>query len=168
MQTIIKPKAQWQNIHLAPQDMQGLRDFASCDGQSQVALFVGSAGTRKTLAAEVVAGQLNRNLMRVDLASIVSKYVGETEKNLDKLFRQAQCSDAVLLFDEADALFGKRTDVKDAHDRYSNMENASVSILLNKYRVAVIFSVRQIDSSIRTTFPRCSIISFFSSKSDDD
>jgi len=90
----------------------------------KVALFHGAPGTGKTLAAHVLAAALARDLLRVDLGQLVSKYIGETEKNLDRVFAAARASGAVLLFDEADALFGERSEVKDAHDRYANLEVA--------------------------------------------
>jgi hypothetical protein len=86
------------------------------------ALFSGPPGTGKTLAAFWLAASLNRDALRIDLGQVASKYIGETEKNLDAVFKRAERSDAVLLFDEADALFGKRTDVRDSHDRYANLE----------------------------------------------
>ena len=89
-----------------------------------VALFHGPTGTGKTLAAQALARELGLDVVRVDLASVVSKYIGETEKNLAALFADAERSGAVLLFDEADALFGKRSEVKDSHDRYANIEVA--------------------------------------------
>ena len=89
-----------------------------------LALFAGESGTGKTLSAEVVAAELGLDLYVVHLSSLVDKYVGETEKNLERIFTEADRADAVLLFDEADAVFGKRSEVKDAHDRYANMECA--------------------------------------------
>jgi SpoVK/Ycf46/Vps4 family AAA+-type ATPase len=86
------------------------------------ALFSGESGTGKTMAAEVIANDLQLNLYRIDLSAVVSKYIGETEKNLRKLFDAAERGGAILFFDEADALFGKRTEVKDSHDRYANIE----------------------------------------------
>jgi hypothetical protein len=86
------------------------------------ALFAGESGTGKTTAAEVIANELRLDLYRIDLASVVSKYIGETEKNLRRLFDAAEDGGAILFFDEADALFGKRSEVKDAHDRYANIE----------------------------------------------
>lgn len=86
------------------------------------ALFSGPPGTGKTLAAQIMANQLGIDLYRIDLSTIVSKYVGETEKNLEHIFTQAAASNAILFFDEADAIFGKRSEVKDAHDRYANIE----------------------------------------------
>ena len=93
------------------------------------ALFAGESGTGKTMAAEILAGELRLDLYRIDLSSTVSKYIGETEKNLRRLFDAAERSGAILLFDEADALFGKRSEVKDSHDRYANIE---VSYLLQR------------------------------------
>jgi SpoVK/Ycf46/Vps4 family AAA+-type ATPase len=87
-----------------------------------IALFHGAAGTGKTMAAEVIAKELGVDIYRIDLSAVVSKYIGETEKNLDRAFSAASKSGAVLLLDEADALFGKRTDVKDSHDRHANAE----------------------------------------------
>ena len=88
------------------------------------ALFAGPSGTGKTMAAEVLAGELGLDLYTVDLATVVDKYVGETEKNLDRIFAEAERVNGVILFDEADALFGKRSEVSDAHDRYANVEVA--------------------------------------------
>ncbi len=92
-------------------------------------LFAGPSGTGKTLASEVIAADLCLDLYCVDLAQVVSKYIGETEKNLDRVFEAAETANAVLFFDEADALFGKRSEVKDAHDRYANLE---IAYLLQK------------------------------------
>lgn len=86
------------------------------------ALFAGGSGTGKTMAAEVLANDLRLNLYRIDLSAVVSKYIGETEKNLRRLFDAAENGGAILFFDEADALFGKRSEVKDSHDRYANIE----------------------------------------------
>jgi AAA+ superfamily predicted ATPase len=91
-------------------------------GKGMVALFAGPSGTGKTLSAEILAHELGLDLYRVDLSSVVSKYIGETEKHLEQVFADAQDSSAILFFDEADALFGKRSEVKDAHDRYANIE----------------------------------------------
>ena len=86
------------------------------------ALFAGESGTGKTMAAEVLANELRPDLYRIDLSAVVSKYIGETEKNLRRLFDAAEDGGAILFFDEADALFGKRSEVKDSHDRYANIE----------------------------------------------
>ena len=93
------------------------------------ALFAGASGTGKTMAAEVLAQELQLDLYRIDLSAVVSKYIGETEKNLRRVFDAAEAGGAILLFDEADALFGKRSEVKDSHDRHANIE---VSYLLQR------------------------------------
>jgi SpoVK/Ycf46/Vps4 family AAA+-type ATPase len=98
-------------------------------GRGVAALFAGQSGTGKTMAAEVIATDLGLELYKIDLAGLVSKYIGETEKNLAKIFEEASDTNAILFFDEADAVFGKRTEVKDSHDRYANIE---VSYLLQK------------------------------------
>ncbi len=92
-------------------------------------LFSGPPGTGKTMAAEVIAGELGLDLYKIDLSTVISKYIGETEKNLEKIFEEAESSNAILFFDEADAIFGKRSEVKDAHDRYANVE---ISYLLQR------------------------------------
>ncbi|WP_373986941.1 ATP-binding protein [Duganella sp. BuS-21] len=113
--------------HIVGRDWADGSVHARCIGVK--ALFVGASGTGKTLSAEAVACALGLDLFRIDLAGIVSKYIGETEQNLDRVFAAAEYANAVLFFDEADALFGKRSEVKDAHDRYANTE---VAYLLQK------------------------------------
>ncbi len=98
-------------------------------GKGLNALFSGPPGTGKTMAAEVIAHELRLDLYRIDLSQVISKYIGETEKNLDRIFAAAETSNSILLFDEADALFGKRSEVRDSHDRYANIE---ISYLLQK------------------------------------
>lgn len=98
------------------------------------ALFSGPSGTGKTMAAEVIACDLRVDLYRIDLSQVVSKYIGETEKNLQRVFDAAEEGGAVLLFDEADALFGKRSDVKDSHDRYANIEVSYLLQRMESYR----------------------------------
>jgi SpoVK/Ycf46/Vps4 family AAA+-type ATPase len=85
-------------------------------------LFCGDSGTGKTVAAEMLARDLRRDLYRVDLGTVISKYIGETEKNLERIFDAARKIDAILFFDEADALFGRRTEVRDGNDRYANLD----------------------------------------------
>ncbi len=127
-------------------------------------LFAGESGTGKTMAAEVLAGELGLELFRVDLATIVSKWIGETEKNLDRVFAAADGSNAILFFDEADALFGKRSDVSDAHDRYANLEVAYLLQKMEGYAGAAILAtnfrrniddafVRRLDFVIDFPFP---------------
>ncbi len=130
----------WNDLVLPPDVALQLREFARqvkhrarvygewgfdrklSAGKGTIAMFTGNSGTGKTLSAEVMAHELGLDLFRVDLSSVISKYIGETEKNLDRVFQDAQDSNAILFFDEADALFGKRSEVKDAHDRYANIE----------------------------------------------
>jgi SpoVK/Ycf46/Vps4 family AAA+-type ATPase len=97
---------------------------SSTRGRGLTALFAGDSGTGKTMSAEVMAGELGLDLYVIDLSTVIDKYVGETEKHLDRIFSEADRVNGVLLFDEADAVFGKRSDVKDSHDRYANVEVA--------------------------------------------
>ena len=92
-------------------------------------LFTGESGTGKTMAAAIIANELEMEIFKIDLSLLVSKYIGETEKNINRIFHEAKTSNAIIFFDEADAIFGKRTEIKDAHDRYANVE---VSYLLQK------------------------------------
>lgn len=103
------------------------RKLASSRGVT--VLFAGPPGTGKTMAAEIIAGELELDLYKIDLSTIVSKYIGETEKNIERIFQEAEQSNAILFFDEADALFGKRSEVRDSHDRYANIE---ISYLLQR------------------------------------
>jgi hypothetical protein len=136
----IEPKAGWDDLKLPDSEKILLRQIADQVGQRSTvyddwgfrqrmnrglsisALFTGESGTGKTMAAEVLAKELGLSLYRIDLSAVVSKYIGETEKNLRKLFDAAEDGGAILFFDEADALFGKRSEVKDSHDRYANIE----------------------------------------------
>ncbi len=108
--------------------------------QGMKVLFAGESGTGKTMAGQVLARDLGLELFRIDLATIVSKYIGETEKNLDRIFDAADGSNAILFFDEADALFGKRSEVRDSHDRYANLEVAYLLQKMESYAGAVILA----------------------------
>ncbi|MEX0828817.1 MAG: ATP-binding protein [Nitrospirales bacterium] len=110
------------------------------DSSGVVAVFSGASGTGKTMAAEVIARELRTSLVRVNLNHVVSTYIGETEKNLDRVIETARKKSAVLLFDEADALFGKRSEVKTSHDRYANIEVSAVVRKFEAYRGLVILS----------------------------
>ena len=143
----IEPAVAWEDLILPEPQRQILGEIAAhvrqrtrvyeswgfatkgARGLGLSALFAGESGTGKTMAAEVLAGELRLDLYRIDLSSVVSKYIGETEKNLRRVFDAAEEGGAILLFDEADALFGKRSEVKDSHDRYANIE---VSYLLQR------------------------------------
>ncbi len=138
----IEPDVQWEDLVLAPPVMRGLREVTARArhrdtvltewrmrrgggrGHGVTALFAGDSGTGKTMSAEVIAADLRLDLYTVNLATVVDKYIGETEKNLERIFAEAGGVNAVLFFDEADAIFGKRSDVRDAHDRYANIESA--------------------------------------------
>lgn len=109
-------------------------------GRGLSVLFCGPPGTGKTLAAAVLAGELGLDLCKVDLSGVVSKYIGETEKNLAKIFHEAESSNAILFFDEADALFGKRTEVSDARDRYANIETSYLLQKMEEYEGIVILA----------------------------
>jgi SpoVK/Ycf46/Vps4 family AAA+-type ATPase len=109
-------------------------------GKGLTILFSGSSGTGKTMAADIIAGELGLNLYKIDLSTVVSKYIGETEKNLSLVFQEAESSHSVLFFDEADALFGKRSDVKDAHDRYANIETGYLLQRMEEYEGIVILA----------------------------
>jgi ATPase family associated with various cellular activities (AAA) len=121
-------------------------------GCGLLALFSGPSGTGKTLAAEVIAGALGLDLFKIDLSSLVSKYIGETEKNLARVFEDGDRSGGILFFDEADAVFGKRTDVRDAHDRYANLEVNYLLQRIEDYPGVVILASnmgRNIDSAFQ-------------------
>jgi ATPase family associated with various cellular activities (AAA) len=138
----IEPSVGWDDLVLPPTCLEGLADLAlrvrhrdrvltgwgmrpgGGRGRGVTALFAGDSGTGKTMSAEVIAGHLGLDLYVIDLATVIDKYVGETEKNLERIFGEADGVNGVLLFDEADAIFGKRSEVRDAHDRYANIEVA--------------------------------------------
>ncbi|WP_457651879.1 ATP-binding protein [Rhodocaloribacter sp.] len=118
----------------------------SARGLGISALFTGQSGTGKTMAAEVLARELRLDLYRIDLSSVVSKYIGETEKNLRRVFDAAEEGGAILLFDEADALFGKRTEIKDSHDRYANIEVSYLLQRMEAYRGLAILTTNLKDA----------------------
>jgi hypothetical protein len=148
----IEPKATWEDIVLPPAEMKLLTQIADQVGKRSTvydewgfrektsrglginALFAGESGTGKTMAAEVLSHHLGLSLHRIDLSAVVSKYIGQTEKNLRRLFDAADNGGAVLFFDEADALFGKRSEVKDSHDRYANIEINYLLQRMESYR----------------------------------
>lgn len=147
MASKITPRYSWTDLILPDEQVKMLREMVdTVRYRSQVldewqarkklvssngitSLFVGSPGTGKTMAAEVMAGELEMDLYKIDLSGLVSKYIGETEKNLERVFSEADRSNAILFFDEADSIFGKRSEVKDARDRYANIE---ISYLLQR------------------------------------
>jgi len=141
--TRLDRNAHWDSLVLPPTTHDALRDFAGAMANSArifedwgfaaigrgrrggvTALFTGPSGTGKTMAAGIIARHAGYEIWRIDLSGLVSKYIGETEKNLERVFNAARASDVAILFDEADAIFGTRSEVKDAHDRYANIETA--------------------------------------------
>jgi SpoVK/Ycf46/Vps4 family AAA+-type ATPase len=106
-------------------------------------LLPGGAGAGKTLAADLLGGAVGREVYRVDLSQVVKKYIGETKKNLADIFDAAEKNGAILFFDEADALFGKRTDVKDSHDRYANLELNNLLKKIKRFRGLVILATNR-------------------------
>ena len=129
-----------------------------------MALFAGPSGTGKTMTAEVLAAETGLDLYRIDLASVVSKYIGETEKNLDQVLETAAARDAVLLFDEADALFGQRTEVRDAHDRYANTETNYLLQKIEQYPGLVILTSNRKSNLDETLLRRARFVVDFPEK----
>jgi hypothetical protein len=148
---LVLPEPQLAILHqLAAQVRQRIRVYADwgfgAQGQRGLgisALFFGESGVGKTMACEVLAKELALDLYRIDLSSVVSKYIGETEKNLRRVFDAAEDSGAILLFDEADALFGKRSEVKDSHDRYANIEVGYLLQRMEAYRGLAVLTTNQ-------------------------
>jgi hypothetical protein len=154
----LNPHGSWEDLVLPAAQMESLRQIAIHVRQRPIvneqwgfaeryerglglsALFGGASGTGKTMAAELLAAELDLDLYRIDLASVVSKYIGETEKNLRRIFDAAEESSAILLFDEADALFGKRSEVRDSHDRYANLEISYLLQRMESYRGVAILT----------------------------
>jgi hypothetical protein len=148
----------WDNLILPPDPLRQLRELCNQArhrhivygewgferrlslGNGLNALFTGPPGTGKTMAAEVIASELQVDMYKIDLSQTVSKYIGETEKNLDRMFREAESGNAILFFDEADALFGKRSEVKDAHDRYANIETGYLLQRMEQHEGIVILA----------------------------
>ncbi|MFJ9406298.1 ATP-binding protein [Streptomyces sp. NPDC101393] len=167
----IEPRAGWRDLVLAERQLKILQEvvahvrqrstvyqdwgFAKAlrSGLGVTALFAGGSGTGKTLAAEVMAKELGLDLFIIDLSQVVSKYIGETEKNLSRVFDAAERGGALLLFDEADALFGKRSEVKDSHDRYANLEVSYLLMRMEAYRGLAILTTNM-KKALDTAFMR--------------
>jgi SpoVK/Ycf46/Vps4 family AAA+-type ATPase len=167
----IEAKADWEDLILPKKEKQVLTEIAahvrqrakvyeqwefgkkSHRGLGISALFSGASGTGKTTAAEILAHTLNLDIYRIDLSAIVSKYIGETEKNLRRVFDAAEAGGVILLFDEADALFGKRSDVKDSHDRHANVEVSYLLQRMETYRGLAILTTN-LKGSIDQAFMR--------------
>ena len=162
----VKPVATWKHLALPPSTVAELREICSqakhggraagralTPGKGLSILFSGPHGTGKTMAAEVIANELSLDLYRIDLAAVVSKYIGEAEKNLDRIFTAAGNSNAMLFFDEADALFGKRSEVNDAHDRYANTETSYLLQRMEEYDGLVVLATN-LKNNIDPAFTR--------------
>ncbi len=167
----IEPAAGWDDLILPEPQKATLREIAAqlrhrptvyqrwgfadkgTRGLGISALFAGESGTGKTMAAEVLANELHLDLYHIDLSRVVSKYIGETEKNLSRVFDAAEDSGIILLFDEADALFGKRSEVKDSHDRYANIEVSYLLQRMEAYRGLAILTSNQ-KAALDTAFHR--------------
>jgi len=144
----LRPVATWSDIGLPEADVHPLRRVAdevlrTGRGSGISALFAGESGTGKSTAAGVLASHLGLDLYRIDLRAVVSKYFGETEKNLGRLFDAAEGTGAILYLVEADALFGKRTDVRDSHDRYTNVERSYLLQRIDSYQGLVILATNR-------------------------
>lgn len=178
----ISPQYKWTDIVLPAERLEQLREICNhlvyrdlvygewgfdsklALGKGLSVLFTGPSGTGKTMAAEIIAGELGLELYKIDLSTVVSKYIGETEKNLSKIFAEAETSNAILFFDEADALFGKRSEVKDSHDRYANIETGYLLQRMEEYEGVVILAtnlrknmdeafVRRLQFTVEFPFP---------------
>jgi SpoVK/Ycf46/Vps4 family AAA+-type ATPase len=178
----ISPRYTWNDIILPPDRIRQLREICNCMkhrslvydqwgfdrklslGKGLNILFAGPPGTGKTMAAEIMAHELALDLYKIDLSTVVSKFIGETEKNLSKIFAEAESSNAILFFDEADALFGKRSEVRDSHDRYANIEIGYLLQRMEEYEGVVILAtnfrknmdeafVRRLHFAIEFPFP---------------
>ncbi len=154
----------WDDLVLPPDQVAQLREIAAqvrhrrtvlerwgfdrhlAMGKGVNVLFAGPSGTGKTMAAEIIAAELGLELYKIDLSSMVSKYIGETEKNLDRVFSAAREANAILFFDEADAIFGKRSEVKDAHDRYANIEVGYLLQKMEEYDGVVILATNLLNN----------------------
>ena len=154
----IRPHYTWADIVLPPDQILQLREMVNSvkhrplvygdwgfDQKLSLSkglnvLFAGPPGTGKTMAADIISGELRLDLYKIDLAMVVSKYIGETEKNLSRIFKEAKTSNSILFFDEADALFGKRSEVRDSHDRYANIEIAYLMQKMEEYQGIVILA----------------------------
>ncbi len=154
----IPPISRWDDLVLPPDPFNMLREI--CEqvknrslvyedwgfdlklslGKGLNVIFAGPSGTGKTMSAGIIAGELRMDLFKIDLSNMISKYIGETEKNLEKIFTEAGESNAILFFDEADSIFGKRSEVKDAHDRYANIETGYLLQKMEEYDGIVILA----------------------------
>jgi SpoVK/Ycf46/Vps4 family AAA+-type ATPase len=167
----INPLYTWDDIVLPPDRSRQMREICNYVkyrsvvydkwgfdrklslGKGLNVLFAGPSGTGKTMAAEIIAGDLSLDLYKIDLSTVVSKYIGETEKNLSRIFTEAETSNAILFFDEADSLFGKRSEVRDSHDRYANIEISYLLQRMEQY-VGVVILATNLQKNMDEAFVR--------------
>jgi SpoVK/Ycf46/Vps4 family AAA+-type ATPase len=165
----IEPEAEWSDLVLPEDAVNQLRELthrarlsdrvlerwggSTVKGRGVSALFAGDSGTGKTMSAEIVANALGLDLYVIDLSTVIDKYIGETEKNLERIFVEADRVNAVLLFDEADAIFGKRSEVQDAHDRYANVETAYLLQRIERFNGLAILTTN-LRSNVDEAFTR--------------
>lgn len=180
----VEPRASWEDLVLPADTVTQLWELThrarlsdrvlqrwtggSAKGRGVSALFAGDSGTGKTMSAEIVAKELGLDLYVIDLSTVIDKYIGETEKNLERIFVEADRVNAVLLFDEADAIFGKRSEVQDAHDRYANVETAYLLQRIERFDGLAILTTN-LRSNVDEAFTRRldAIIDFPSPEQDD-
>jgi len=178
--TLVKPIYKWDDLVLKKEQKEILKQACNhiqykhivyeewgfnkkrAYGNGVCVLFTGSPGTGKTMAAQVVANALHINMYKVDLSQITSKYIGETEKNLKKLFDEAKKSNSLLFFDEADTIFGKRTEVKDSHDKHSNMDAAYLLQKIEEYEGISVLATNYLQNIDEAFIRRISFIIRFS------
>jgi hypothetical protein len=158
----IIPSLPLSSLDIPPDTLGELQRVASelragMPSTSATGLFLSGSSASSALAAEAVAHALGRDLLRVDLGAVVSRYIGETEKNLDRILETADPAGSILFFDEADALFGERTEVRDSHDRYANIEVSSLLQRLESFSGLVIFATASPIESIAGRLARYAI-----------
>jgi AAA+ superfamily predicted ATPase len=182
----IEPRFTWDDIILPDEQLQQLHEIANqvshahrvygdwgFRGRSKgvygvTGLFAGDSGTGKTMSADVIAHELGLDLYRIDLSSVVSKYIGETEKNLGAIFDEAAQSNAILFFDEADSLFGKRSEVKDSHDRYANIETGYLLQRMETYNGVAILATNRLQDLDKAFIRRLDMVITFPSAEKSD
>jgi AAA+ superfamily predicted ATPase len=182
----IEPRYGWDNIILPEDNLLQLREIVNQVQHAQrvygdwgfrgraknvhgiTALFAGDSGTGKTMSADVIGHELGLDLYRIDLSTVVSKYIGETEKNLGAIFDEASQSNAILFFDEADSLFGKRSEVKDSHDRYANIETGYLLQRMETYSGVAILATNRLQDLDKAFIRRLDIVITFPSAEKSD
>lgn len=182
----IEPRYTWADIILPEDHVQQLQEIVNQvqyaqqvygdwgfrgrakDARGITALFAGESGTGKTMSADVIGHELGLDLYRIDLSTVVSKYIGETEKNLGAIFDEASQSNAILFFDEADSLFGKRSEVKDSHDRYANIETGYLLQRMESYSGVAILATNRLQDLDKAFIRRLDIVITYPSAEKSD